>query len=55
MIADDDVILGLDQSEIHVTFDICLHGVAGGDVVNQWDEKTKINTKRACASSSICA
>ncbi len=47
----DDVILGLDQSEIHVTFDIFLYGVAGGDVVNQWDEKqkTKINTQKGPA------
>lgn len=49
MIADDVIFaFGLDQSEIHVTLDIFLYGVAGGDVVNQWDEKTK---KRAC----ICA
>jgi hypothetical protein len=44
----DDVILGLDQSEIHVTFDIFLHGVAGGDVVNQWDEKQKYKKSLLC-------
>jgi hypothetical protein len=49
----DDVILGLDQSEIHVTFDIFLHGVAGGDVVNQWDEKQKY--KKSLRQQPICA
>lgn len=49
----DDVILGLDQSEIHVTFDIFLYGVAGGDVVNQWDEKQKY--KKSLRQQPICA